>query len=146
MIRIPRRDFLKASGAIVGSGLFLSLADRAVLSAATAVPGPIDTLILAQATTTSDHPLVSMVAVELPPDGSAAPHRHPGPVFGYVLEGKVIIEMENQKPATYRKGQAWYEPPGLVHKMTKNPSTKNRSRFLAVIIGQEGKPGKLPVN
>ncbi len=76
----------------------------------------------------------------------AAAHRHPGPVFGYLLEGEVIIQLENQESMTYGQGQAWYEPPGLLHKITKNPSTKNRTRFLAVIIGQEGKPGKLPVN
>ena len=78
--------------------------------------------------------------------GPTAAQRHPGPVFGYLLEGEVIIQLENQESMTYGQGQTWYEPPGLLHKITKNPSTKNRIRFLAVIIGEEGKPGKLPVN
>ena len=33
--------------------------------------------------------------VELPPaDEGLAPHRHFGPVFGYVLEGRILFELE----------------------------------------------------
>jgi hypothetical protein len=38
--------------------------------------------------------------VELPPaDAGLAPHRHSGPVFGYVLEGRVLFEIEGEAPA-----------------------------------------------
>ncbi len=141
-----RREFLRiVQGTAIGS-LFLSPGVRQVPAASSAPrSGLRDTLLLEQATQTVDHPLITMVRVELPPGGSAAPHRHSGPVFGYLLEGEVVIQMENQEPVTYRRGQAWYEPSGLVHKVTKNPSTKNRSLFLAVVIGEPGEPAKSPV-
>jgi NADH dehydrogenase FAD-containing subunit len=62
-----------------------------------------------------------------------------------VRVGEVVIQMENQQPATYKRGQAWYEPPGLIHKITKNPDPKRHALFLAVIIGEQGRPGKSPV-
>ena len=37
--------------------------------------------------------------VELPPaDAGVAPHRHSGPVFGYVLEGRILFELEGERP------------------------------------------------
>src|SRR6187431_501797 len=37
--------------------------------------------------------------VELPPaDEGLGPHRHSGPVFGYVLEGRVLFEIEGEAP------------------------------------------------
>ncbi len=41
-----------------------------------------------QVTTVPQNPLVTMQTVELEPGANSAPHRHSGPVFGYVLEGK----------------------------------------------------------
>jgi quercetin dioxygenase-like cupin family protein len=131
-------------GAVFG-GLFLSSGIQQALSASNGpASGKVDTLLLEQVTATVDHPLVTMKRVMLPPGYSAAPHRHSGPVFGYLLEGKVVIQMENQQPATYKQGQAWYEPPGLVHNITRNPDSKRRALFLAVIIGEQGKPDKSP--
>ncbi|MEU0568938.1 cupin domain-containing protein [Nonomuraea sp. NPDC005983] len=35
------------------------------------------------------------VVVEYPPgDPGAPPHRHPGPAFGYVLEGEMLMELD----------------------------------------------------
>ena len=37
--------------------------------------------------------------VELPPaDAGLEPHRHSGPVFGYVLEGRILFELEGEAP------------------------------------------------
>jgi quercetin dioxygenase-like cupin family protein len=145
---IQRREFLKlASGAVTGCLFFTPLAVQAATKAAerSKVLGQEDITLIEQTITVPEHPQVTIQTVELPPGGVAAPHRHPGPVFGYVLEGEVVIQMEGQNPSSYRKGQAWYEPPGLVHQLTKNPDNDKRTLFLAVIIGQEGKPSKLPI-
>ena len=49
--------------------------------------------------------------VELPPaDAGLAPHRHSGPVFGYVLEGKILFELEGEEPREIVAGQAFWEP------------------------------------
>ena len=37
--------------------------------------------------------------VELPPaDAGLGPHRHSGPVFGYVVEGSILFELEGEAP------------------------------------------------
>jgi quercetin dioxygenase-like cupin family protein len=55
--------------------------------------------------------------VELPPaDPGLAPHRHSGPVFGYVLEGRIFFELEGEEPREIVAGEAFWEPGGdVVH-------------------------------
>lgn len=39
-----------------------------------------------------------MVTVDFLPGQASLPHKHPGSVFAYVLEGSVISQLEGQKP------------------------------------------------
>ena len=53
--------------------------------------------------------------VELPPaDAEVASHRHSGPVFGYVLEGTTLFELEREAPREIVAGEAFWEPGGDV--------------------------------
>ena len=74
--------------------------------------------------------------VELPPaDDGLAPHRHSGPVFGYVLEGRILFELEGEAPVEITAGEAFWEPGGdVVHYQTRNLEPTGWSRFLAVCI------------
>jgi quercetin dioxygenase-like cupin family protein len=46
------------------------------------------------------------VLIELPPgDPGAPPHRHSGPVFGYMLEGEIIFELEGEPEQVIRAGK-----------------------------------------
>jgi quercetin dioxygenase-like cupin family protein len=74
--------------------------------------------------------------VELPPaDAGLEPHRHSGPVFGYVLEGRILFELEGDTPTELVAGQAFWEPGGhVVHYQMQNLDPTNWSRFLAVCI------------
>jgi quercetin dioxygenase-like cupin family protein len=78
--------------------------------------------------------------VELPPaDAGLAPHRHSGPVFGYVLEGRVLFEIEGEAPREIVAGEAFWEPGGeVVHYQIANLQAQGWSRFLAVCICAPG--------
>jgi quercetin dioxygenase-like cupin family protein len=78
--------------------------------------------------------------VELPPaDAGVAPHRHSGPVFGYVLEGRMLFELEGEAPREIVAGQAFWEPGGdVVHYQVANLEPNNWTRFLAVCICAPG--------
>ena len=78
--------------------------------------------------------------VELPPaDAGPAPHRHSGPVFGYVLEGRILFELEGEEPYEITEGQAFWEPGGeVVHYQVANLEPDSWSRFLAVCICAPG--------
>ena len=85
-------------------------------------------------------PFVFMQLVEIGPGLQSGAHRHPGPVFGYILEGELLTQVEGSAPITYKAGQVFYEPAGHIHMQAKNPSKTVTTRFLAVVIGKQGQP------
>jgi quercetin dioxygenase-like cupin family protein len=78
--------------------------------------------------------------VELPPaDAGPGPHRHSGPVFGYVLEGRILFELEGEAPREIVAGEAFWEPGGdVVHYQVANLDSHSASRFIAVCICAPG--------
>jgi quercetin dioxygenase-like cupin family protein len=78
--------------------------------------------------------------VELPPaDAGLAPHRHSGPVFGYVLEGRILFELEGEESREIVAGEAFWEPGGaVVHYQVANLDADTWSRFVAVCICAPG--------
>lgn len=78
--------------------------------------------------------------VELPPaDEGLGPHRHSGPVFGYVLEGRILFELEGDEPREIVAGEAFWEPGGgVVHYQVANLDSSTWTRFVAVCICAPG--------
>jgi quercetin dioxygenase-like cupin family protein len=77
---------------------------------------------------------VTVEEVAIEPGGRALPHRHAGPVFGYVLEGEYEHALDDDPVSTYKAGDTFYEPSGCVHRVTRNPSARANTRLLAVIL------------
>ena len=73
------------------------------------------------------------VEVTLEPGQASTPHRHPGPVFGYVLEGAYEWAIDDQPAKALNAGDTFYEPTGCLHRVSKNPG-KTRTRVLAVVL------------
>jgi quercetin dioxygenase-like cupin family protein len=76
----------------------------------------------------------STVEVTLGPGDASAPHRHPGPVFGYVIEGLYEWAIDDKPAKTLKAGDTFYEPTGCLHRVSKNPSDKTTTRVLAVVL------------
>lgn len=78
--------------------------------------------------------------IEVPPgDPGSKPHRHSGPVAGYVLEGEVIFELEGEPERVIRAGEAFWEPGGdVIHYQAANNSDSVPARFLAVMTCAPG--------
>ena len=72
--------------------------------------------------------------VTFEPGQEDSPHRHAGPVFGYVLEGEYEHAIDDEPVRTYKAGETFYEPSGSVHRVARNPSGKTRTRLLAVLL------------
>jgi quercetin dioxygenase-like cupin family protein len=87
-------------------------------------------------------PFLPVVEVDLPAgDPGSPPHRHSGPVFGYVVEGELLFHFEAQDERVITAGQAFWEPGGdVVHYQAANNTHADRTRFVAVIIGRRGEP------
>ena len=78
---------------------------------------------------------VTVVEVTFEPGQKDTPHRHAGPVFGYVLAGEYEHAIDDEPVKTYKAGETFYEPSGCVHRVAQNPSRKSKTRLLAVILG-----------
>ena len=77
---------------------------------------------------------VTTVELILEPGHSGSPHRHPGPVFGYVLEGEYEWAINDQPVKRLKAGDTFYEPTMSLHRVSRNPSDKARARVLAVLV------------
>ena len=76
----------------------------------------------------------TVLEVTLKPGQKDTPHRHTGPVFGYVLEGEYEHAINDDRVTTYKAADTFYEPSGCVHRVTRNPSKTAKTRLLAVIL------------
>ena len=89
-----------------------------------------------------EHPAIvpdshAMVAtVTIPPgDPGSGPHRHSGPVFGYVLAGEILFELEGQQPYPIKAGEAFWEPGfDVVHYQAANLRTDIESKFVVFML------------
>ena len=72
--------------------------------------------------------------VTFEPGQGDSPHRHAGPVFGYVLEGEYEHAINDEPVKIYKAGETFYEPSGCVHRVARNPNGQTRTRLLAVIL------------
>jgi len=79
----------------------------------------------------------AMVAtVTIPPgDAGSGPHRHSGPVFGYVLDGEILFELEGERPYPIKAGEAFWEPGfEVVHYQAANLRTDIPSKFVVFML------------
>ena len=74
------------------------------------------------------------VEVTLGPGESDAPHRHPGPGFGYVLAGEYEWAIDDQPAKVLKAGDTFYEPAGCLHRVSRNPGKKGNTRILALVL------------
>ncbi|KAA0114511.1 cupin domain-containing protein [Mycolicibacterium sp. P9-22] len=85
---------------------------------------------------------VMTVVIEFPPgDPGTPPHRHPGPAFGYVIEGEMLFELEGQPPRVIRAGEAFWEPGGdVIHYSDGNNRADIPSKFTVTMMCVPGRP------
>src|SRR5262245_30516941 len=86
----------------------------------------------------------TVVEVTYGPGQSSAPHRHPCPVIGYVIEGEYRTQSGAEPAAVYRAGQTFYEAPDAVHRVSANASADRPVRFLAYFVCDRQGPLSVP--
>jgi quercetin dioxygenase-like cupin family protein len=87
---------------------------------------------------------ITVAEVAYAPGGASERHRHGGFVVAYVLEGAIRSQLSGQPEQTFTKGQVFYEPPGGVHAVSRNASTSEPARLLAVLVTPKGKAVTAP--
>jgi quercetin dioxygenase-like cupin family protein len=89
------------------------------------------------------NPEASMLTLTIPPGTAAGPHKHPGPVFGYILQCEIENQVDPDPPKTYKTGDYFYEPTLHVHRMLRNLSKTVTAKILVFQIGEKGQPSTL---
>lgn len=83
------------------------------------------------------HLMTAVVSVE-PRNPGTPPHRHSGPVYGYVVQGEMLFELEGDAPVLKRAGDTIWEPGGdRIHYQAANPGDTELT-FVVVMACEEG--------
>jgi quercetin dioxygenase-like cupin family protein len=84
----------------------------------------------------------SLVAVEVdyPPGAASPPHTHAKSafIFAYVLSGRIESKVNDGETRIYKAGESWSEPPNAHHQVSRNASTTEPARLLAVFVVDTG--------
>lgn len=77
---------------------------------------------------------IILVEVVFPPGAGAAPHLHPNGVMAFVVSGSIASKVGDEPERVFHAGEAWWEPPGAVHRVSRNTSSSESARLLAIYI------------
>ena len=77
---------------------------------------------------------LQMITVQYLPGAVDPVHRHNAYAFVYVLEGEYELGIDDQPTKKFRAGETFYEPTGCLHRVSKNPSAKGKTRLIAVVL------------
>ena len=79
--------------------------------------------------------------LELPPNGTAGRHTHPGTEIGYVLEGSAMLIIEGQAAREVKAGDSWIIGAGIPHEGRAGPAGV---KVLGTFVVEKGKPLATP--
>jgi quercetin dioxygenase-like cupin family protein len=77
---------------------------------------------------------VDIREIRFSPGQKGGYHRHPCPVFGLILEGEALLQVEGQEQRVLRAGDAFYEPQGAPIVHFDNASAVKPMRFVAFYL------------
>jgi quercetin dioxygenase-like cupin family protein len=147
---VTRRQALKSfalSSALLNQHLLerIALGESAATPASTATvtqpaQGVVVRQMLMQPLAAPGKRVVAMMVVEYAPGAGSPPDRHQGPVFGYVLQGKVEIGTDQHAPITYAEGDLWYEAARETPRLSRNASATEPAKILTFLIAEKGQP------
>jgi quercetin dioxygenase-like cupin family protein len=86
---------------------------------------------------------ITAAIVTLPPGAELPAHLHPVPLFGYVLQGELIVDYGSFGQKTYRRGDALIEAIDWPHR--GRCGDRGVVKILVVYAGAEGVPNSVPV-
>ena len=85
----------------------------------------------------TDRPEIESVLIEIAPGGESGRHMHPVLTYGYVVEGKLTVEMDDSSAREYAAGSGFLESVNTWH----NGKNLGQApvKVLVVFVSEEGK-------
>ena len=77
---------------------------------------------------------LSLVEVTYPPGKGSPPHLHANGVMAFVVSGTVASKVGEGPEQIFHAGDAWWEPPGAIHRVSRNESSTEPATLLAIYV------------
>jgi quercetin dioxygenase-like cupin family protein len=79
---------------------------------------------------------LAALVVDYAPGGASPSHTHAKSafIFAYVLSGEIESQVNDGPKRIYRAGESWYETPGSHHRVSRNASSTQPAKLLAVFV------------
>ena len=77
---------------------------------------------------------ISLIEVTYPPATGSPPHLHVNGVMAFVVSGTIVSKVGDGAEQTFHAGDAWWEPPGAIHRISRNASSTEPATLLAIYV------------
>jgi quercetin dioxygenase-like cupin family protein len=130
---VTRREFNLNSllSLIAAIGLPLESQSAAGSPAASA---PSRRVVIRQSLPSSPERQITVAEVVYPPGTGSPPHLHANGVMAFVISGSITSKMGDEPEHVFRAGEAWWEPVGAIHHVSRNASSTEAARLLAIYV------------
>ena len=81
---------------------------------------------------------ITLVEVTYPPGTGSPPHVHANGVMAFVVSATIISQVGDEPEQTFHAGDAWWEPVGALHRVSRNASATETATLLAIYIAPAG--------
>jgi quercetin dioxygenase-like cupin family protein len=81
---------------------------------------------------------ITLVEVTYPPGTGSPPHMHANGVIAFVISGTIASKVGDGPEQTFHAGDAWWEPEGAIHRVSRNASSTESATLLAIYIAPKG--------
>ena len=81
---------------------------------------------------------ISLMEVAYPPGTGSPPHVHASGVMAFVISGTIVSRVGEGPEQTFHAGDAWWEPEGAIHRVSRNASSTESATLLAIYIAPKG--------
>ena len=81
---------------------------------------------------------ITLVEVTYPPGTGSLPHMHANGVMAFVVSGTIASKVGDGPEQTFHAGDAWWEPVGAIHRVSRNASSTQTATLLAIYIAPAG--------
>jgi quercetin dioxygenase-like cupin family protein len=81
---------------------------------------------------------LTLVEVTYPPGTGSPAHLHANGVMAFVVSGTIASKVGDGPEKTFGTGDAWWEPPGAIHRVSRNASSSEPAKLLAIYIAPKG--------
>jgi quercetin dioxygenase-like cupin family protein len=81
---------------------------------------------------------IILIEVTYPPGTGSPSHLHANGVIAFVVSGSIVSKVGDGPEQTFHAGDAWWEPLGAIHRVSRNASSTEPATLLAIYVTPKG--------